>query len=795
MRLTTRTSSPEMTSPSRAATILVVDDQPEMVQLVAHYLTRDGHHVVVALSGADARRHMASVPDLVLLDVMMRDANGFDLCREFKADPATALVPVVLVTSLNDRKDRIRGIEAGCDEFLSKPVHPDELRARVTSLLQLQATRRELEDTRMANAAAQHATLRRTFERYVAPQVVEQILAQGGDPFGDGAGTRFDAVVLFADLRGFTPMTETLLPKDVISILNAYFSALTVAAHRHQGTTFSMAGDSLLVGFGVPLALESAERAAFAAARDMMLATEPLLREWKQRYGVELGVGIGLNGGEVIAGSIGSPSYSSYTIIGDAVNVASRLTAQAQAGEIVSSGLMKPHAEAMGLLLERTRDFEAQLKGKDKPIAACGWQALPDKPPPRILVMDDQPEFRAIVRRFVRIEWPKAVVTDYDPIALGFPTSDYDWSGHDVILLDYMMDPHDGLDWLRRLRARPGVPPIVFMTGSGSETVAAQAMKGGATDYLPKHDLSRRRLADAILAAIENVPAEPSGPDDPQALDLELEFEVRPAPGSLAEHIAISGYRMIRKLGEGGMAVVYLAQHLASGEERVLKILDTKATDDTDFLDRFVHEYGVVSRIQSPHVVRIHDQGLTANHAYISMEVLTGGDLKQRMAKGPLEPEDAMRIFRELLSALIAVHAQGIVHRDLKPQNIMFREDGSSVLLDFGIAKDIEAASSRTKVGMLVGTPMYMSPEQADGLNVDYRADLYSAGVILYEMLTGSLPYKSNSIVGLISLHRKAPIPRLPKEVSHYQVLIDRLMAKEPEHRFQSARELLPDGP
>ena len=230
--------------------------------------------------------------------------------------------------------------------------------------------------------------------------------------------------------------------------------------------------------------------------------------------------------------------------------------------------------------------------------------------------------------------------------------------------------------------------------------------------------------------------------------------------------------------------------HLASGEQRVLKILDTRVSADTDFLDRFIREYGVISKISSPYVIDNYDQGFTNDHAYISMEYLSGGDLSKRIESG-LSTAESIRIFRQLMHALVAVHAAGIIHRDLKPHNIMFRADQSIALLDFGVAKEIDARNQLTEKGFILGTPAYMSPEQGEGQALDLRSDLYSAGVLLYVMLTRVPPYQGGSASALIYQHFHAPVPVLPPELSHCQPLITRLMAKYPADRFQSAQAVL----
>ena len=348
-----------------------------MAALIAKYLQNEGISSVIARTGAEALAAVQlQVPDLILLDVLLPDANGFDLCRTFKTDKTTAMVPVVLITSLESKADRILGIQAGCDEFLSKPVHRDELRARVASLLKLQAARKALEHERSLIEEAKRAAIQQAFERYVSPGVVEQILNTGDNAFLQNNDSRRDVVALFADMRGFTRMSETLLPSQVVSILNEFFSALTEVAHLHNGTVLSMAGDCLLIGFGVPFALPDIEMSSLLAARDIVRKIAPLKTRWKLNYGADVGVGIGMNRGEVIVGNIGSQSYMSYTIIGDAVNIAARLTDLAATGEIVATERMRRTAQSPGLQADLIDGglIETQLKGKSAAVRAFRYR-------------------------------------------------------------------------------------------------------------------------------------------------------------------------------------------------------------------------------------------------------------------------------------------------------------------------------------------------------------------------------------------------------------------------------------
>jgi class 3 adenylate cyclase len=324
-------------APQAAFRVLVVDDDPDMATLLAATVQAEGMEADVVNDGGAAIASVAGAPpDLVLLDVLLPDTDGFEICRRLKADPLTALVPVVLVTGLEDRESRLQGIEAGADDFLHKPVHREELLARVKTLRRLHETRRELEARRLAAEVEHKEALHKALSRYVSPRLTDRIIgvAGGAAPFRTEA-ERADVVVLFADLRGFSRITETIGVHNVVDMLNEYFSVLTEAAYQHEGTIFNMAGDSLLVGFNVPFAQPDAPARAWRAATDMVSRFAPVSAEWRERFGVATGVGIGLCRGEVIIGNIGSPHFMSYTIIGDTVNTAARLMQMAQADEVL----------------------------------------------------------------------------------------------------------------------------------------------------------------------------------------------------------------------------------------------------------------------------------------------------------------------------------------------------------------------------------------------------------------------------------------------------------------------------
>ncbi len=253
-------------------------------------------------------------------------------------------------------------------------------------------------------------------------------------------------------------------------------------------------------------------------------------------------------------------------------------------------------------------------------------------------------------------------------------------------------------------------------------------------------------------------------------------------------HDCIPGYRIDRLIGKGGMAAVYLAIQESLDRPVALKVL--RDPDSPEFSERFVNEGRIVASLVHGNIVTVHDVGIAEGLHYISMEYVDGGDLRSRIADGQ-SPEAALDLAARMADCLGFAHRKGVIHRDLKPANILFRRDGTPLLTDFGIAKNQRLDSDLTRTGKIVGTPRYMSPEQALGRPVDGRSDLYSLGVVLYEMLTGEPPYSGDSEVDTILKHLNDPVPALPAACRRYQTLLARMLAKDPAARFADAGELL----
>ena len=398
----------------------------------------------------------------------------------------------------------------------------------------------------------------------------------------------------------------------------------------------------------------------------------------------------------------------------------------------------------------------------------------------RCLLIDDDEDLRNLLSRYIQGQWPDAEIEAYDPLERDLPGVSFPLGSYDVVVLDYMLGRGDGLDWLKRLKQREDCPKILFLTGAGNEIIAVRAMKAGADDYQRKQELTREKLIASIRELIADAVERTVSP----------ELAARMAGHSLGAKVRIPGIKVLHLIGEGGTSRVYLASRENDDEPLVVKILRQEIVLNRKALERFTEEYSMIERIQSRHVARIHEHGHYENYAYLVMEFFEGGDLNRRLGGRAVPSHEALKLFRELMFALGDIHEKGILHRDLKPQNLMFRNDGSLAIVDFGIAKDI-AAADRTGHGEILGTPRYMSPEQVQGRALDLRTDIYSAGVLLFQMLTGTHLFDGETAVEVALHHLNTQPPDLPEHLSQCQRLMDKLVEKDRDARFRNADEVI----
>ena len=251
-------------------------------------------------------------------------------------------------------------------------------------------------------------------------------------------------------------------------------------------------------------------------------------------------------------------------------------------------------------------------------------------------------------------------------------------------------------------------------------------------------------------------------------------------------------YRILSLLGRGGMADVYRAEDERLGREVALKAVPPEFARDPERVGCFQREVRAAAQLTHPNIVTVYEFGQGEGQHFYTMELMPGGDLKARIRAHPggMAPTEARAVTAAVARALDYAHRRGFVHRDVKPENILFDEEGTPQLTDFGIARAMESGTRMTATGMSIGSPHYMSPEQAQGLEVDGRSDLYSLGVVLYEMLTGRLPFEAGNTLAVAYAHVNHPVPELPAELAAWQPVLDRLLAKSPEDRYGSAGEL-----
>ncbi len=360
------------------AKILVVDDVALNVKLLADLLGAKGYATCTASSGAEALAKLDSDrPDLVLLDVMMPGMSGYEVCAAIRADPKQAMLPIVLVTALDPAKERAKGLDAGADDFLTKPVSQAELLARVRSLLRIKSLYDEVlrqklelaELNRTLEARVEHGVreLEKVgrLKRFFSPQLADLIVAGGADD--PMKSHRREITVVFLDLRGFTAFTETADPEDVMGVLGEYHAAVGRLVLLHEGTLERFSGDGIMVFFNDPLPV--ADPAARAARMALAIQAEvrELARGWARR-GYDLTMGIGIAQGFATIGAIGFPGRIDYGAIGTVTNLAARLCGEARGDEILISQRVRSLVDGHGIAVEAAG--ELALKGFHRPVPA-----------------------------------------------------------------------------------------------------------------------------------------------------------------------------------------------------------------------------------------------------------------------------------------------------------------------------------------------------------------------------------------------------------------------------------------
>ncbi len=698
--------------------ILVVDDEEGIRKNIERLLTLEGYEVATAPNGQHGLVIARSMlPDIIITDINMPVMDGFAMLDAIRHHPELDRCIVIMLTAADERDSMRRGMRLGADDYLTKPFRREELLDAIGSQLKKLARFNREKEHAVAKATA--LTEEKTRELFREQFAGGSFPVSGFTGFtSDGVNSGFgvahpamdtsaqtlQATVMFADIRNFTTMAERLSAAELAALLGRYFELACRPVVAFGGTHLKMLGDGLLALFeedthaGVDSQdkMPHAQR-ALAAALGMQESVNSFKHWVEEQYGQRglptFNVGIGLHSGEVLLSRLGGVDSPEITALGDSVNIASRL--QATGKELGWSVVASMEtAQLAGPALKRGRQELVNLRGREKPVAAC-----------EVLGLSSVPALQQTL-----------TPSSYDPVSL--------------------------------------------------QTATAQ-----------NSQMTARAAKDALKESLWSLQ---SG-----------SFE------SMQQ--SFRGYQIVRKLGEGGMSDVFLAYSSAQKCEVVLKVLRTSMSNDAEMLRRFIQEYAVLANLHHHHVSRIYDQGFTDDFAYIAMEYLSGGTLKQEIRSRTLPGNSfngtptqvhgrVIDLLRQIVSALNAIHKLGLVYRDLKPDNLMFRSQGGElVLVDFGIVKNVGEHTGgllperlvSTEHGQVIGTPYYVSPEQATGQEVTHRSDFYSLGVMLYEMLTGERPYRGDSLNELLARHLHADIPQLPAENRIFQPLLDSLMAKK----------------
>jgi serine/threonine-protein kinase PpkA len=396
------------------------------------------------------------------------------------------------------------------------------------------------------------------------------------------------------------------------------------------------------------------------------------------------------------------------------------------------------------------------------------------------LIVHDDMELRLRLAALVRKALPTLDANSVDRAAFAKMSAEK-IGAHVAVLLIVEFSPPavsaDGLAMLVRLRNMAPLLPILVFARGGDERSAARSVKLGASDYWPIHAVDVEELGSALKALIP--PPRASEEAKPKSVDRWRQPE-------------IAGYRLMKKIAQTAGASVYLARNDDLPQPVALKVqaIDGLRTASEADRQRFAKECEILSALNHRSIADVLDFGITADYLYLALEYFPCGSLRERM-KNPLREADACNYARQIGEALQIVHAAQIVHCDLKPSNVMLTDDNRVVLIDFGSARSQLVSRDLSRSDMSTGTPYYVCPEQIAGHEPDARSDFYSLGVVLFEMLAGTLPFAGKTLAEIFDAHKSAAIPRLPQHLHRYQPIVDRLLAKSPDDRYASIDSFL----
>lgn len=684
--------------------VLIVDDDPVIREYVRMHLATADFDVESVETVSEAMTSIGRrTPDVIVSDISMPNQDGFEFLSLLRASPATQSIPFIFLTQHNEVQAMRRGMQLGANDFLTKPIRRQELLNAVSGRLKiLEGLRRTASNEAVptigmpivqraleeAHALREQAPGNTVIKNPLFAKARAALLESAGDP---SPQRLVNGTVLFADIRNFSGIAERITAGEVTELLNAFFAAACEPILAQRGWVVKFVGDGIVAMFEGNASGNSHEGRAIKAGL-LMVTAATQFQAWMDehfpdRFLPRFAIGVGIHSGEVSVARMGAAANPEITILGDTVNVASRLEAATKemGWSIAVSGETVLMAGDRFVL---NRSGQVGVKGRD--AMADVFEVV------GLLPRDDEASMQSDL---------------YDRISAAV-------SANTAIIVENYELMHQSAESTTNSMVTTGRTPI-----------------------------------------------------------------------------RLDGYRLLRKLGEGGMSQVFLAENIASGVQQVLKIIklnldENASVEQNEIVQRFISEYALISQINHPNVAKIYDQGFGEAHAYISMEYFPGGDLRQLMS-GEIGETIAIATLIQIAGALAAIHERGIIHRDMKPDNVMIRSDGSLALADFGIAMQIDTPLEPTESGEVYGTPSYVSPEQAAGDQIDHRADIYALGIMFYELLVGKKPFRAPSVQSLLAQHMHAAIPALPPDFRHYQSLINKMLAKSPQDRIQTADEII----
>ncbi len=405
----------------------------------------------------------------------------------------------------------------------------------------------------------------------------------------------------------------------------------------------------------------------------------------------------------------------------------------------------------------------------------------------RFLIIDDDASLRSLLKLRLQQKWPNAAIELFDPAKSGMPHANFPWKDYNIVFLDYDLGFNylTGLDLLPSIKQRGKTPIVIMVTGQDSVDVAVKAMRLGADDYLIKYDLVTDKLFEMIDEALA------SGEISQELKNIGTPVINESRPSEPHQQWQIPGYTCISEIRKG-QTITLLAERDQDKHRVVLKVLPVQDIKTSAvLLKRFAQELNILSEMNHPHIIKVLDHGITPDYAWYATEFMTRGDLAKRITQGKVTSQQAKDYILTIADGLSALHKRGIVHRDIKPSNILFSNDDTLVIADLGIAKDLAANETFTMHGDVLGTPYYMSLEQINGTPVDQRSDIYSVGIVLYELLTGERPFTGNSIMEVIYKHTTHNLLTLPETLEEWQAIINKILAKNPVDRYQNMEEFI----